>query len=394
MKQANNKSGGRKPRGFTLIEFILYIALVSIFITGAIRFSWDVIYGREKAYTQQVVEQNARAVLTRISYEIRRAKAINSLTASTVVLENGTNDTTISLNAGVIEITSEGAGPYALTSNQVTVTALSFTNLSSSNKNSQNIFISLTVKQGQGGVTKALTAETTMTATVELNSQFNQSRQLLVDATAVNLTPSNKNLQGLTLQNTGATTITIDKMKVSWSGTTGGENITSIQIGGGTVEWTGSAASGTEINITDYALSTGSGVIAIDSLDFSQSMQNAAVEIVFTLSDGSLARVVFLTYLEAAPTSTPTPNPTATPTATLTPTLTPSPTATPTATPTSTPTPTPATTCASYCDALPGYSTGTCRENAVQCGHNGQTHESGGDLYCTGGANADTCCCN
>lgn len=70
-------------------------------------------------------------------------------------------------------------------------------------------------------------------------------------------------------------------------------------------------------------------------------------------------------------------------------------TATPTPTPTVsvTATPTPGGTCANYCTSLGGYSTGVCRQNAVQCGQNNETHESGGDAFCTGGASADTCCC-
>ncbi|MBN1778638.1 MAG: hypothetical protein JW816_00220 [Candidatus Buchananbacteria bacterium] len=38
------------------------------------------------------------------------------------------------------------------------------------------------------------------------------------------------------------------------------------------------------------------------------------------------------------------------------------------------------------------YSAGTCRQNAVQCGNNGEIHLTAGDVYCTGGASADTCC--
>jgi len=39
-----------------------------------------------------------------------------------------------------------------------------------------------------------------------------------------------------------------------------------------------------------------------------------------------------------------------------------------------------------------GYSAGTCRANTTQCTNNGETHESGGDVFCTGGPSVDTCC--
>ena len=48
--------------------------------------------------------------------------------------------------------------------------------------------------------------------------------------------------------------------------------------------------------------------------------------------------------------------------------------------------------CDTYCQNQ-GYSLGICRANANQCNNNGQTHEPGGDTYCTGVGAADTCCC-
>lgn len=51
------------------------------------------------------------------------------------------------------------------------------------------------------------------------------------------------------------------------------------------------------------------------------------------------------------------------------------------------------TSCATYCQSL-SFTTGTCRQNTVQCLLHGETHQSGGDVYCTGGPSADTCCCH
>jgi type II secretory pathway pseudopilin PulG len=65
----------------------------------------------------------------------------------------------------------------------------------------------------------------------------------------------------------------------------------------------------------------------------------------------------------------------------------------PTPTPTPSPSPSPITSCAEYCVSLTTYSGGTCRNNPGGCNSSGETHESGGNIYCTGGNNADTCCC-
>jgi len=48
-------------------------------------------------------------------------------------------------------------------------------------------------------------------------------------------------------------------------------------------------------------------------------------------------------------------------------------------------------TCDFYCRSI-GYSNGVCRKNPRQCSRNGETHEAGGDQYCTVEP-ADTCCC-
>lgn len=47
--------------------------------------------------------------------------------------------------------------------------------------------------------------------------------------------------------------------------------------------------------------------------------------------------------------------------------------------------------CAAYCEDLT-YTTGTCRQSAGKCTANGETHESGGDTYCTA-PGENTCCC-
>lgn len=48
--------------------------------------------------------------------------------------------------------------------------------------------------------------------------------------------------------------------------------------------------------------------------------------------------------------------------------------------------------CNSYCQSIL-YSSGTCRPDVPACTEHGETHEAGGDTYCTGGVSSDTCCC-
>lgn len=51
----------------------------------------------------------------------------------------------------------------------------------------------------------------------------------------------------------------------------------------------------------------------------------------------------------------------------------------------------PSGTCNDHAVSL-GYSTGTCRENSIQCVINSEDYLAGGDVYCTGGPSTNTCC--
>lgn len=142
--------------GFTLIELILYIALVSIFLTGAVLFTWDIVYGRVRSSIQQEANQNLRHVAKRISYEVRNASDINSLASGDLCLassELSHNPTRIYLDSGLIKI-SWGGGSIdcssmindeALTSSDFEVTDLTFSN-QSSGSDSYNIGFSFTIE--------------------------------------------------------------------------------------------------------------------------------------------------------------------------------------------------------------------------------------------------------
>lgn len=373
LKSMNQKDAFLNQKlGFTLIELIIYIALVSLFVTSAIFFAWDVVYGREKAYQNQVLAQNARGSLARITSEIRRATTIQSITSNQIVLDNSGSTTSIGLAAGKIVITSGGNGPYSLTSNHVEVIDLTFTSLSTSS-NSENINVSISLRQAQPAVSGQFTAQKTISHTTELKGQFNMARSLLIGSTGTFLSNSNRNIEGVSLQNTGVSDIVIDQLTVSWTGVTVGVNITEVQIGGRAVEWTGSQGSGSTLNITDFTLPAGASISLVDYLQFDGDMSGATVELNFLLADGSSVKTTAIpeSLISASPTPSPSPG------------TSPGPTPSPAASP---------TTCAQVC-INNGYSSGTCRQNAQNCTNNGQIRLPVGDTFCTGGPNADTCCC-
>lgn len=127
----------KKGEGFTLIEFLIYIAVLAvvlIFITG---FLWDIILGNVKETSWQEVQYNSRFALTKISQEIKKATGVNSPlpgnsadSLSLIMADPNLNPTIFDITGGKLRITPGTSGPYEITSDQIIVTNLRFTNLS------------------------------------------------------------------------------------------------------------------------------------------------------------------------------------------------------------------------------------------------------------------------
>lgn len=165
--------------GFSLIELILYVALIAIFISGAILFAWDIIFGRVKSQIQQEVNQNLRLASKRLTFEIRNAAKVNSIGNSTISLEMSDaarNPTVFDVKDGRLRIGYGSGGacpvtaPCPLTSNQVTVSQLSFTDLSTADGNSVNIQYIITIKANNPGGRQEWERSQTYSSSVELRS--------------------------------------------------------------------------------------------------------------------------------------------------------------------------------------------------------------------------------
>ena len=66
-----------KP-GTTLIELLLYCAMISVFIMSITVFSWDILFGKIKNDSQAEVTDNAEIAINQISGIIRNAKSIET----------------------------------------------------------------------------------------------------------------------------------------------------------------------------------------------------------------------------------------------------------------------------------------------------------------------------
>lgn len=101
-------------KGFTLIELIIYIAILSVVLVLITDFAWNILYGDVKSQTVRETQQNARFAMEKITRAIRAGQN----PAIIFIVNNG-----ILYQSGV-----------ALTTERVKVTNLNFTSSANSYK--------------------------------------------------------------------------------------------------------------------------------------------------------------------------------------------------------------------------------------------------------------------
>lgn len=165
----------RAAEGFTLLEFMIYFALIAVVVGAITTFSIDVIRTRSKTAVIAEVEQNMRFGMQRILRTVRQASKLN-VGASTFNDDNGVlsvdmvaasnTPTVFDLSGGVLRI-KEGSAPAApLTSPLVTVTKLRFAkdNLGGNN-NAVTTEMTVVWSGGDGGGDATFTYSASASAT-------------------------------------------------------------------------------------------------------------------------------------------------------------------------------------------------------------------------------------
>lgn len=127
----------QKEKGFTLIELLLYTTAASIIVFTTTSLLQFTLQSRVKNQTIAEVEQQGLQVMQLITQTIRNATAINSpaigesgASLSLVVVDGASSPTVFDSSSGEVRI-KEGTGALvSLTSSRVTISNLSFQNLS------------------------------------------------------------------------------------------------------------------------------------------------------------------------------------------------------------------------------------------------------------------------
>ena len=135
-------------KGMTLIEIIIYVAILGFISTAFMTMSINMLSLKSKSVSQLEISSNLRFISQKINYETRNAKSILATTASSLTLslsDSSRSSTIFDLNNGNIRLGFGSGGscpttnPCILNSNLVNISAFTVTNLSSGDSSTQNV---------------------------------------------------------------------------------------------------------------------------------------------------------------------------------------------------------------------------------------------------------------
>ena len=136
-------------KGFTLVETIIYTALLGVVLTGFISFALAISSLKVKNHVIAEVNANARTAMQIISQKIKSAQSISSPSPGNIdsglILEmRNESFSRIEMNDEILSI-KEGGGQFVpIVSSEILISDLSFYNLSTG-VNDENLKISFTI---------------------------------------------------------------------------------------------------------------------------------------------------------------------------------------------------------------------------------------------------------
>jgi len=243
-------------RGYTLIELIVSIVVLSIAITGiALLFLGDT---EVSIYSKDLIQAENLARL--------EATKVENLSFSDVTLASGYNNTTTAYEGYPLDL-----------NRQVAIVAGTSDNLKK-----------VTISVYPTGTTEPLISVITYKANVAYGSGSGggapstggQADSLSVSGGTI----SGKNLSGITMENIGIDSITVTKAFVTFTGASG-IKLKTINMDGAE-KWAGTASSGVEITLDTTFVMSGSTSYGSCSFTFSKNVSTVTVSY-YEFSDAS-----------------------------------------------------------------------------------------------------------
>jgi len=167
------KLKNKNSAGFTLVELIIYIAIVGTVLVLITSFLWDIVLGNIKETAYREVQQNARFTMAKIIQETKKAAGVNTpstgVTSDFLSLNMASSDlnpTVFDIDGGRLRI-RRGADISYLTPENIKIVNLQFTNLSYVGE-SPTIRIEMTTEYNNSGNRQEYQASLDLKTTVNL----------------------------------------------------------------------------------------------------------------------------------------------------------------------------------------------------------------------------------
>lgn len=167
-------------KGFTLVELIVYLGLVTVILVSVTTFAWNVVNGKMKSQSVQEVGQNGRFSLERITQDVHGARGLNvaqstfGVNPSRLSLQmrgGAANPTVFDLDSATnrLRITQGVQAPQFLTSDEVRVTEFIVENRSVGR--SENIEVHLTIERVNPSGSSAFSASESWETAIEVRDK-------------------------------------------------------------------------------------------------------------------------------------------------------------------------------------------------------------------------------
>ena len=168
-------------KGFTILEFVIYVALLGIVVTSAAMFAMHFTITQMKAATYAKASRNAQFAMARIESEVAQATSIN-VGSSTfgsnpglltlVTATGGTNPTVFAVSGGQLTVQQGAGSAVPLTDPSMTVEEFTLENLIP-NGRAQYIRVHIKVTIPAGNAFQDVSASVNLDTTVHVRRNDN-----------------------------------------------------------------------------------------------------------------------------------------------------------------------------------------------------------------------------
>lgn len=136
-----------KKSGFTLIEMVIYMGLLSVMLVVLTQTFTSIIQARLESQTTSNVVQDANFIINRFMYDISRATAVSAPSTygtptNNLAITVGGNSFQYAVSNGKLELTTN-LGTDALNSLETTISNLQFNKIGSNNVDTVQITFTL-----------------------------------------------------------------------------------------------------------------------------------------------------------------------------------------------------------------------------------------------------------